>query len=58
MEKRGKHFLSSNKFVKEPEGNEENRCPGADSNKMKINYAKEPKEAHKNTEKRYSASNQ
>jgi hypothetical protein len=25
---------------------------------MKINYAKEPKEAHKNTEKRYSASNQ
>jgi hypothetical protein len=30
------------------EGNEENRCPDPDSNKTKINYVKEPKEANKN----------
>jgi hypothetical protein len=34
-----------------PEGNEENRCPDPDSNKTKINYAKEPNEAHRNTQK-------
>jgi hypothetical protein len=45
MEKRGKPFSSHNKLVQEPEGNEKNRCPGPDSNKMKINYAKEPNEA-------------
>jgi hypothetical protein len=50
---------SNNKLVQEPEGNEENRCPDPegneenrcpdpDSNKTKINYAKEPNEAHKN----------
>jgi hypothetical protein len=33
----------------EPQGNEENRCTDPDFNKMKINYAKEPNEAHKNT---------
>jgi hypothetical protein len=32
----------------EPEGNEENRYSDPDSNKMKMNYAKEPNEAHKN----------
>jgi hypothetical protein len=32
----------------EPEGNEENRYSDPDSNKMKINYAKGPNEAHKN----------
>jgi hypothetical protein len=37
--------------VQEPEGNEENRCPDPDSNKTKINYTKEPNEAHKNTQK-------
>jgi hypothetical protein len=49
MEKRGKLFSPNNKLVQQPEGNEENRCPDPDSNKMKINYAKGPNEAHKNT---------
>jgi hypothetical protein len=49
MEERGKCFPPNNKLVQEPEGNEENRCPDPDSNKMKINYAKEPNEAHKNS---------
>jgi hypothetical protein len=34
------------------EGNAENRYPVPDSNKTKINYAKEPNEAHKNTLKK------
>jgi uncharacterized radical SAM superfamily protein len=34
--------------VQEPEENEENGYPDSDSNKMKINYNKEPNEAHKN----------
>jgi hypothetical protein len=38
----------SKKLVQEPEGNEENRNSEPDSNKMKINYAKELNEAHKN----------
>jgi hypothetical protein len=46
--KEGNHFPTNNKLVQEPEGNEENRCPDPDSNKMKINYAKEPNEAQKN----------
>jgi hypothetical protein len=50
MENRGKPFPpTNNKLVQEPEGNEENRYLHPDSNKTKINYAKEPKEAHKNT---------
>jgi uncharacterized membrane protein YcgQ (UPF0703/DUF1980 family) len=49
--KEGKHFPPNNKSVQEPEGNEENRCPDPDSNKMKINYYKESNEAHKNTRK-------
>jgi hypothetical protein len=49
MEKRGKPVSPpSSKLVQEPEGNEENRYSDPDSNKMKINYAKEPNEAHKN----------
>jgi GH24 family phage-related lysozyme (muramidase) len=48
MEKRGKRVSPSNKFVQESEGNEENRYSDPDSNKTKINYAKEPNEAHKN----------
>jgi hypothetical protein len=35
-----------NKLVQDSEGNEENRYPDADSNKTKINYTKEPNEAH------------
>jgi hypothetical protein len=38
----------SKKLVQKPEGNEENRYSDPDSNKRKINYAKEPYEAHKN----------
>jgi molecular chaperone DnaK (HSP70) len=44
---RGKPVFSSSKLV-QPEGNEENRYSNPDSNKTKINYAKEPSEAHKN----------
>jgi hypothetical protein len=46
QKKQGNQFSQSKNLVQEPEGNEENRYP--DSNKMKINYAKEPNEAHKN----------
>jgi hypothetical protein len=49
MEKRGNQIPSSNKLEQEPEGNEENRYSDPDFNKMKINYAKESNEAHKNT---------
>jgi hypothetical protein len=47
--KEGSHFPTNNKLVQEPEGNEENRYPDPDFNKTKINYAKEPNEAYKNT---------
>jgi hypothetical protein len=40
--KRGNQFSHSKKLVQEPEGNEENRYSDPDSNKMKINFAKEP----------------
>jgi hypothetical protein len=50
-EKRGKQFSPHNKLVWEPEGNEENIYPDPDSNKMKVNYAKEPNEIHKNNQK-------
>jgi hypothetical protein len=42
--KEGNHFPPNNELVQEPEGNEENRYSDPDSNKMKINYAKEPNE--------------
>jgi hypothetical protein len=48
QKKQRNQFPHSKKLVQEPEGNEENRYSDTDSNKMKINYAKEPKEAHKN----------
>jgi hypothetical protein len=35
-------------LVQDSEGNEENRYSDPDLNKTKINYAKEPSEAHKN----------
>jgi hypothetical protein len=38
-----------NKLVQDSEGKEENRYPDPDLNKTKINYAKEPNKAHKNT---------
>jgi hypothetical protein len=49
--KQGNQFPSSKKLVQETEGNEENRYSDPDSNKTKINYAKEPNEAHKNNMK-------
>jgi hypothetical protein len=48
QKKQGNQFPHSKKLVQEPEGNEENRYSDPESNKMKINYAKEPNEAHKN----------
>jgi hypothetical protein len=42
----GKQFPPNNKLVQVQEGKEKNRYSGPDSNKMKINYAKEPNEAH------------
>jgi ElaB/YqjD/DUF883 family membrane-anchored ribosome-binding protein len=38
-----------NILTQDSEGNEENGYPVPDSNKIKINYAKEPIKAHKNT---------
>jgi hypothetical protein len=46
--KEGRQFPPNNKLLQEPEGNEENRCPDPDSNKPKINYAKEPNETYNN----------
>jgi hypothetical protein len=37
------------KVVQDLEQNEENGYPDPDTNKTKINYTKEPNEAHKNT---------
>jgi hypothetical protein len=48
QKEQGGHFPNSKGLVREPEGNEENRNSDPDSNEMKINYAKEPNEAHKN----------
>jgi alkylhydroperoxidase/carboxymuconolactone decarboxylase family protein YurZ len=44
----GNQFPHRKKLVEKPKGNEENRNSDQDSNKMNINYAKEPNEAHKN----------
>jgi hypothetical protein len=42
-------FQPKNELVQDSGGNEENGYPETDSNKTKINYTKEPNEAHKNT---------
>jgi hypothetical protein len=47
QKKQGNQFPHSKKLVQESEVNEENKYSYPDPNKMKINYAKEPKEAHK-----------
>jgi hypothetical protein len=47
--KDGNHAPPKTKLIQDSEGNEENRYPDPDSSKTKINYAKEPKEANKNT---------
>jgi hypothetical protein len=46
--KQRNQFPHSKKLVQEPEGKEEKRYSDPDSNKRKINYAKELNEAHKN----------
>jgi hypothetical protein len=43
----GNQFPHSKNLVQELEGNEENTYSDPDSNKLKINYAKEPNEAHR-----------
>jgi hypothetical protein len=48
QKKQGNQFPHTKKLVQEPERNEENRYSDPDSNKMKINYVKEPNEAHNN----------
>jgi hypothetical protein len=48
QKKQGNQFPHSKKLVQETERNEENRYTDPDSNKMKINYAKEHNEDHKN----------
>jgi hypothetical protein len=48
QKKQGNQFAYNKKLVQEPEVNEENRYSETDSNKIKINYAKEPNDAHKN----------
>jgi hypothetical protein len=58
QEKQGNQFPHHKKLVEEPEGNEENRYSDPDSNRTKINHAKEPNEAHKNNLKRNTKSNQ
>jgi hypothetical protein len=56
QKKQGSQFPQSKKIVQEPEGNEGSRYSDSDSNKMKINYAKEPNDANKDNlkEDRYS----
>jgi hypothetical protein len=43
------HSSLKNKLVQDLDGNEENGYPVPDSNKTKIDYPKEPNEAHKIT---------
>jgi hypothetical protein len=49
MKKDENHSPPQNKLIQDSEGNEENRYTVPDSNKSKINYAKDPNEAHKNS---------
>jgi hypothetical protein len=44
-------------LIQDSEGNEKNGYPVLDSNKTKINDTKEPYDVHKNTLRRYPASN-
>jgi hypothetical protein len=47
QKRNGNHSPSKNKLVWDSEGNKENGYPVPDSNKTKIDYPKEPSEAHK-----------
>jgi methionyl-tRNA synthetase len=44
----GNHSPHQNILIQDSEGNEENRYPVLDSNKTKINDAKDPNKAHQN----------
>jgi hypothetical protein len=44
-----KPFPPKNNLIQDSEGNEENGYPILDSTKIKINDAKEPNDAHKNS---------
>jgi hypothetical protein len=44
----GNHSPTKNNLIQDSEGTEENGYPVPDSNKIQINYAKEPNKAHKN----------
>jgi hypothetical protein len=51
MERRkrdGNHSSPQNNLIQDSEGNEENGYLVPESNKTKINYGKEPNDAHKN----------
>jgi hypothetical protein len=50
-------ILPQNNIIQDSEGNEENRYPVPDSNKTKINNAKEPNNAYKHSQRRNPASN-
>jgi hypothetical protein len=55
----GNHSPPQNKLVQDSEGSEQNGYPDPDSNKTKINYTKEPNEAHtEHPERRNSSRNQ
>jgi hypothetical protein len=45
----GNHSPPKNNLIQDAEANEENGYPVLDSNKTKINDAKEPNDAHKNS---------
>jgi hypothetical protein len=47
----GNHSPTKNRLIQDLKGNEKNGYQVPDSNKTKINYAKEPNEAHKNNQK-------
>jgi hypothetical protein len=49
QKKDGNHSPQKNNLIQDSEENEENRYSVPDSNKTKINYAKEPNKAHKDT---------
>jgi hypothetical protein len=44
----GNHSSHKNEFLKDSEGNEDSIYKDPDTKKTKINYTKEPNEAHKN----------
>jgi hypothetical protein len=47
----GNHTPQKNNLIKDLEGNEENRYPVSDPNKINISDTKEPRNAIKNTPK-------